>query len=384
MFDYLIKNVKLVDGTGKSASVGSLAVSDGLIAAVGEFVKGRARETIDGEGLTLTPGFIDIHAHNEIEMLKHPHLYAKLGDGITTDCSGNCGIGVFPLNENREGLRALSEEVLGVRDKWDWDSLSNFKTKVEGQGVGINTAFLCAHAPLRVAVLGAKANREADSEEIARMCSLLDETLSQGARGFSSGLYYAPCLFASREELKALLSVVKKHDAFFAVHHRCEGDDVIKSVEEVLSLAKDAGVRLEISHLKVIGKRNQNKVDTVLAMIEKARAEGVDVKFDQYPYTFGSTSLFSLLPPDVQKLSRIEQRFALSIDTEIERIEKEMENPEGWDSIYSLCGPENIRISELTNNREFEGLSLVEAGKKLSMTPLRALLSLFRMKAGQR
>lgn len=382
MYDYLIKDATIVDGTGKKAYKGNVAIYKKDIAFISCTEKPKSKCVIDGTGLYLTPGFIDLHAHSEFYMLNKPQMKGKLGQGITTDCSGNCGIGVFPLNDGQEALKALSSEVLGTYPSWSWTTITEFKDKVREKGVGINVTFLQAHAPLRVAVMKEECNRAATKEEIDEMCALLDESLNEGAVGFSSGLYYAPCLFATDEEMIALLKVVKAHQAFFAVHHKCEGDDVVESVENVINYARVTGVRLEISHLKAIGVRNQDKVDKVLELIDCAVGEGLDVKFDQYPYSFGSTSLFSLLPPRIQKLSRIEQRFALSIDAEIERMEEEMENPVGWDSIYSLCGSKNIKITELSNNKEYEGLNLDELGEKLKLTPLRALLYVLSEESG--
>lgn len=380
MYDYLIKNAMIVDGTLQKPYKGNVALYGGTIAFISKDKAPKSRVLIDAKGKYLTPGFIDIHAHSELYMLKDKRVSAKLGQGITTDCSGNCGIGVFPINEKVDSIKALSAEVLGEYPKWEWSDIKSFKEKISGN-VGINTIFLQAHAPLRSFVMD-DPNREARDEEIEAMCKLLDESMSQGAVGFSTGLYYAPCLFASRKELLSLLNVVKSHDAIFAVHHRTEGDDIIESVKEVIDLAKESGVKLQISHLKTIGKRNVEKLKPVLELIENAKKEGMDIAFDSYPYSFGSTSLFSLLPPDIQALSRLEQRFALSLENECEEIAKEMEKPKGWDSIYSLVGPEDIAICELSRNPDYKGLSLVELGKKLNLSPIKALFSVLAEESG--
>ncbi len=380
MYDYLIKNATIVDGTLNKPYKGNVALYGGNIAFISKDKSPKSKIVIDGKGLYLTPGFIDIHAHSELYMLKDKAVKAKLGQGITTDCSGNCGIGVFPINDKVDSIKALSSEVLGEYTDWSWSDIKSFKEKIRGN-IGINTLFLQAHAPLRSFVMD-NPNREATDEEIDKMCDLLDESLSNGAVGFSTGLYYAPCLFASRKELLALLKVVKQHDAIFTVHHRTEGDDIIESVKEVIELSKESGVKLQISHLKTIGKRNIDKLPCVIKLIEDAKKEGMDIAFDNYPYSYGSTSLFSLLPPDIQSLSRLEQRFALSLENECEEIAKEMENPKGWDSIYSLVGPEDIKICELSQNPQYKGMTLTELGEKLKLKPLFALFSVLSEEAG--
>lgn len=382
MYDLLIKNATIIDGTGKERYKANVSTFQGIIAWIGP-EEPRAKEIIDGSGCILTPGFVDVHAHSELEMLRDKEMKAKLQMGITTDISGNCGIGVFPKGSDDSAIKGLSDEVLGPFGKMDWSDITTFREKVLLQGVGCNVAFLQAHAPLRAFAMGNDCNREASDAETQVMCRELEKSCKGGALGLSSGLYYAPCVYAERKELVALLSTCAKCGGTFAVHHRCEGDDVINSLEEVLSLAKETGVKLEVSHLKAIGKKNQDKVDTLLTMLENARRDGVDVHFDQYPYTYGSTSLFSLLPPAFLRLSRIEQRFALSIDNEREDIKKAMLDPKGWDSIYELVGPDDIKICELESNSEYEGLSLRQIANARNITdPLDALLDILGEETG--
>ncbi len=381
MYDYLFRGATVIDGTGKTAYKANVATKGKLIAYIGDEPV-RASHVYDAKGKYLVPGFIDIHAHSEFLALNTHSAKEKLEQGITTDVSGNCGIGVFPYVEGQDEIKNLCADVLGSHEPWSWRGFSSFKEELEKDGLGINMLFLQAHAPLRTAVLKDNPNREATEEEIDEMCALLDESLREGCIGFSSGLYYAPCLFASSHELERLLEVVAKHDALFAVHHRCEGNDIISSVKEVLDLALKTKVRLEISHLKVIGRDNQKKLDTVLSMIEEYREKGCRVQFDQYPYVYGSTSLFSLLPPSALKLSRTELRFALSIESQREEYKNEILNPEGWDSIYAMVGAENITIIELESNREFEGLSLASAAERAGSDPLSTLFDLLAEESG--
>ena len=379
MYDTLITGATIIDGSGSRPYNANVALFGDRIVFIGKEGISRARRQIDGRGLVLAPGFIDIHTHTELEALRRNTMTARLMQGITTDVSGNCGIGVFPVSS---GLAKAVEDVLGTYPVWSWSDYRSFRDTLISRGIGINEALLVSHTAVRLAAMGEDAGREATDDEIDRMCQILSDELDKGARGFSSGLYYAPCVFASRKELLRLLSVVKEKGRIFSVHHRCEGDDVEASLAEVLSLAAESGVRLEVSHLKAIGKENQHKVDNLLRMIEDARSGGVDVKFDQYPYTFGSTSLFSLLPPSILAHSRLEQRLALSLENEREDIRKEMLHPSGWDSIYSMVGPDDIKVIYLENGRKYSGMTLSEIGRERGEDTIDALFDLLSEETG--
>ncbi len=380
MYDYVFRNATIVDGSGNAPYKANVAIFRDSIALIGDESITRAKNIIDLNGSYLTPGFIDIHTHTELAILKDRDAEAMVRQGITTSVTGNCGIGVFP--NYSEALKGYVSDVLGEWNDWSWSDYSSWIEYVEKGGIGNNECFLTSHTALRTAVLKNNASRAADEEEIKEMCSLLRASLLAGSKGFSSGLYYAPCIYANRKELIALLKTVKECDSIFTVHHRCEGNDVIESLLEVLDLAKESGVRLELSHLKAIGRNNQAKVDEMLKLIESYRADGVDVRFDQYPYVYGSTSLFSLLPPDILKLSRLEARLALSLENEREEIKMEMLNPDGWDSIYEMVGPADIKVLFLENNREYDGLTLTEIGKLKDKDPLDALLDILSEEPG--
>lgn len=380
MYDYIFKNALIVDGSGREPFKANVATFAGSIALIGSSSLTRGKNIIDCSGKILCPGFVDMHTHTDLEVLRDRSASARIGQGIVTDITGNCGIGTFPNFSN--GLNKAVADVLGEYPEWKWSDFGSWKEYVEKDGIGSNQAYLVSHTALRLAVLGENSGREAYPDEIRKMCTLLSDALDAGAYGFSSGLYYAPCIYASRDELIALLKVVKAHNKIFSVHHRCEGNDIIASLEEVLSLAYETGVRIEISHLKVIGDKNQDKIDRVLSMIEKGWDDGLDIGFDQYPYTYGSTSLFSLLPPSILAYSKYEQRLALSLENEREDLKREMLNPKGWDSIYQMVGPDKIKILFLQMHPEYNGLTLSEVGEKLKKDPVDALFDLLSEETG--
>ena len=377
----LFRNATVVDGTGSVPFCADVLVKGTSVEAVlAPNSDVFCSDTIDASGLILCPGFMDIHAHSDLEVLRNPAMENKIRQGITFDLSGNCGAGVFP---RRPDSPAAFADILGHYSNWNW---TDFRTYASQLKPGINIAFLQAHGSLRNTAVEGNPNREATDSEIEKMCGLLDASISEGCFGFSTGLYYAPCMFASRKELLALLSVVKRRDAVFAVHHRCEGDDILPSIDEVISLVRETGVKFEVSHLKAIGRKNQDKVSIVLEKLHALKDDGFDVAFDQYPYEYGSTSLFSLLPPellklDPQNLSEVLRKTRTDKALR-EDIIREMEHPHNWDSITELCPWEDISVVLLESSPQYNGLNLLQVAEKLSEDPYQALFDLLAKEKG--
>ena len=378
----VFRNGTVVDGTGAKPFRADVLVRDDVIESIDTNGNRNisADRDIDCSGLILCPGFMDMHAHSDLELIRNPSMPYKIQQGITFDLSGNCGIGVFPW---RPGDEPRFFDIIGHYDNWDWTDFDSYSSHLKP---GINCGFLQSHSCLRISAIEGNPNRAATQEEIEKMCLLLEKSLEQGCLGFSSGLYYAPCMYASKEEIVALLSVVKKHDAIFSVHHRCEGDDILPSIDEILSYVRQTGVRLEISHLKAIGRKNQDKVPLVLEKIHRMRDEGFDIAYDQYPYEYGSTSLFSLLPPDVlkntpQDLSALLKKTACDKGLR-DSIVAEMMNPHGWDSIAELCPWEDISVVTMESSPEFNGMDMRSIAQRLSMDPFDALFHLLAREKG--
>ena len=381
MYDIILKNGLMLDGRGSAVRKANIAVFSDSIALVTENDITRARTVIDCSGRYVAPGFIDAHCHTDFLVLSDPKAEARIGQGITTDVTGNCGIGTFPYRT--PVLKDMVKDVLGEWREWKWKDFSSMKRYYMEKRIAVNELFLVSHTALRTAVMGEDCRREATEEEIERMCSLLESELESGAAGFSTGLYYSPCVYSTERELLCLLATVKKNGKIFTVHHRSEGNGCYESLKSVLETASESGVRTEISHLKAIGRKNQGEVERMIALIEEYRRGGLDVKFDQYPYTFGSTSLFSLLPPRVLAFSRLEQRMALSLENEREEIKREILTDTTWDSIYPLVGPDDIRALYLTSNPGLNGLSLSEIAHRTGASdPLDALFDVLRDETG--
>lgn len=336
----------------------------------------------DENGNDICPEFLDFHEHSEFYSFNNPSLEVKRRQFIRGSVVGNCGISVYPIVKGREEL--LKNSVLSTLGKWPeengkpamWKDLDGFRNALKKRGVSNRLYFLTGHAALRIAAMEGNPNREATDKEIDIMCGLLKDMIDQGSIGFSTGLYYAPCIFASEKELLSLLKVVSKTSTMFAIHIREEGNRVVESIDEAIALAEKTGCKLEISHLKAVGKKNQIKVPLMLYTIEKARERGLDVMFDQYPYTYGSTSLFSLLPPSALALDNETLLEKMKDKAWRNEIKYQMENPHGFESIAELCTFDNVFIQALGNTNEYDGMSIKEIATKQNKDPYDAFFDI--------
>ena len=283
MYQILIKNARIIDGTGSPWYYGDLAVQDGKIAAIGN-IDGPAEDVIDAEGYYLSPGFIDIHSHSDRSILSDPKAESRILQGVTTEVTGNCGSSVAP------------ETAQTQRDRKLFPTFKEYLDEVESVKPSVNTAALVGHGTIRDAVMGYSTS-EANAEQIAEMKALAAQAMEDGAYGISTGLIYPPSCYANQEELVEVISAVKPYGGYYATHMRNESYDVVKSVKESLDTAKAAGVSLQISHHKVTYKTDWRvSCKTTIAMIERARRQGQGVTCDQYPYSASATSLSSNIP----------------------------------------------------------------------------------------
>ncbi|MCQ2561962.1 MAG: amidohydrolase family protein, partial [Clostridia bacterium] len=293
--DLYIKNANIIDGSGQPSFKGSIAVKDGRIAEV--FLAGTepeeisAAKTIDAEGYTLTPGFIDIHCHTDETVFSYPECQSKILQGVTTDMAGNCGISCAPVNpENLELLRGYVGEM-----PYNWRSFGEFLEKVEDVKPAVNLACGVGHGSLRIAAMGFDPT-PANKLQMDTMKHLLSESIDEGAWQLSSGLIYPPGVYADSSELAELCKVAAAKGGYYSTHMRNEGLDIINALNEALDTAEKSGVSLEISHHKLARREVWGRSAETLAMIEAARAKGMDVWADQYPYDASSTYLSSNIP----------------------------------------------------------------------------------------
>ena len=300
-YDIVFRNARLIDGTGSPWVDGDLAISDGRIAAVGT-VEGSGAVELSVAGQALAPGFIDIHTHSDFTLPANRDAQSKIRQGVTTEIVGNCGTSAAP--RYGEGATDVDEGfayrgVGEVVDTSRWESMADYLSYIEDEdgGVSLNVGSLIGHENARIPVLGYE-DREPTADELEEMQAIVDEALADGAVGLSTGLIYTPGAFAETDEIVALASIVADHDKLYTTHMRSEGDDLFEALEEAIEIGERAGVAVQISHHKAVGRDNWGKVKYTLERMQRAREQdGLDIQCEQYPYPASSTSLSARLPP---------------------------------------------------------------------------------------
>ncbi len=292
--DLLLRGGLVYDGSGAAPTEADVAVAGDRIAAVGSGLAAAGAETVDLAGLALAPGFIDVHSHTDLELFVDPKGESKVRQGVTTEVTGQDGGSIGPWTGDRAAdIRERYRERYGV--ELEFHDLAGFFGQLERDGAALNLASMVGQGTVRGYVVGDD-DRPATAAEIARMRGLVREALAAGACGLSSGLEYVPSAFADLEELVALASELRGTDLPYASHMRNEDDQLFAAVEEALNVGRLAEVPVQISHLKAQGQRNWWKCEPVLQALERARADGVDVMYDRYPYVAYSTGLSNLFP----------------------------------------------------------------------------------------
>ena len=294
----LIRGAEVFDGTGEAACRVDVGVSGGRIAAVGRDLPGSAGQTIDAAGLALAPGFIDIHSHTDLSIFARPPAESKIRQGVTTEVVGNCGIGAFPVRPERRDLLTDSLRMHGAHlpaNGVDWTDFSSYADRIAQLELGVNLAPLVAHGSLRIAAMGAE-DRPPTAAELAEMEALLEDALRQGAWGMSTGLIYPPGSYAATAEIVALAEILARHGTVYTSHIRGEGETLLPALAEAVQIGRESGARVQVSHLKALGRKNWGRGREALALLEASRLEGVDVAADQYPYEATSTALSALVP----------------------------------------------------------------------------------------
>jgi N-acyl-D-amino-acid deacylase len=292
-YDILIRNGRIVDGSGNPWFYGDVGIVGDRIAFVGTAAPDvKAKRTIDAKGLVVAPGFIDMLGQSEMNLLIDPRAESKLRQGITTEITGE-GDTVAPLNARIKKAAADFTEHFHLN--LDWLQLEDYFHRLEKAKPGVNLGTYVGAAQVRNYVMGT-GNRAPTASELKDMQDLVEDAMMQGAMGLSSALMYAPGQYATTEELIALAKIAAKHGGIYASHIRNESENELDALHEVEQIAKEANIPAEIFHLKVAGKQNWGKMPEVLAEIEKARREGLDITADQYPYLASATSLGALIP----------------------------------------------------------------------------------------
>ncbi len=366
MFDLIIRNGKIIDGTGSPWYYGDIGISNGIIKKIGKLNHIESVETIDAQRQIVSPGFIDMHTHSDLVILDEPLIEAKVRQGITTDLLGQDGIAAAPLPS--EYVSPWKKNMAGLNGsppiEWDWRTVGDYISKIEANKPSYNLAVLVPHGNIRMEVMGLD-NRLATDQEIEKMQRVLRRSLDEGAVGLSTGLIYPPCCFAEMKELEALCQVIAEYGVPLVIHQRSEGDEILESMQELVDMMKRCGAHLHFSHLKNCGKDNWHKTADVLKTIDLARADGLEVTFDQYPYTAGSTMLSAILPPWAHDGGSEKMLERLKDSVQRKRMVSEMATAlKGWDSISKWADWDGIIITAVATeeSKGFVGKTIKEIG----------------------
>lgn len=367
MFDIKITGGQVLDGTGCAAVVADVGINGDRIEATGDLSHAAAKLALSAAGKYVCPGFIDAHSHSDAYLLIEPSAPSKIFQGVTTEVVGNCGASAAPL----VGKYHMPSDWLDKVYPGKWGTVAEYRQLLESVKPAPNVFLLIGHNTLRVGVAGYE-NRPLSVSELAGAKRLLEKSLDEGGRGFSTGLIYAPAMFASREELVELAKVAAKHDGIYTSHMRSEGKFLLEAIEEAIFIGKTAGIRVEISHLKTSGRANWPLVEKALGLIREARGTGVEVAADRYPYTSGCTDLDVVFPEwasdggrevVLARLRNKGDRLRLREDLLKSRSEND------WAGI-------TIGSTNHPDNRKFQGMPLYDVATKLEMDPVDAVLYL--------
>lgn len=369
MHDIIIRNGTLIDGTGAPRVRMDVAIDGSRIAGAYRPSEGKGSMVIDADGMVVCPGFVDIHTHSDFYLLSCPLAESKIRQGVTTELVGNCGGSAAPLVGP---ARKAAEE--SARDLWvevSWASFDEYLLRLADVRTSVNVASLVGADTLRLGVIGA-GDRPPSSDELATMNKLLADSMVEGAFGVSSGLIYAPGCFARTDELVSLASTAASLGGMYASHIRGEGRTLVEAVAEAITIGRESGCRVQISHHKACGERNWGLVEKTLAMIETARSEGVDVALDVYPYMASATSLDTILPPWVREGGKEMELSRLRDPSVRERVKKELPLRETeWENTVAEDGWGNIVMLgfKKEHNRRFENRSVQSVSDEIGKDP---------------
>jgi len=377
-FDVLITNGRIVDGTGAPWFKGDVAIVGDRVTKIGALTGATAAITIDASNLVVAPGFIDLLGQSEFNVLVDGRAASKVFQGITTEVTGE-GTSIAPRNDAMIDEARPSAEHFGVA--LDWRTLAEYFRRLEtASRPAINMATFVGAGGVRSYVIG-KNDRAATPAELERMKALVAEAMTQGALGLSTSLQYVPDRFASTEEIVELAKVAAAHGGVYFTHQRSEGSLIFESLDEVFQIAERARIPAEIWHLKVAYSRNFGRMPEVLRRIEAARARGIDVTANQYPYTRASNGLSSCLPLWAREGGLDKMLPRLKDPAQRERIKKEMDDGTvtAWENQWhGAGGGDGVMISSVLDPalRKYEGMTLTAIGKSMGKDPRDAVMDL--------
>ncbi len=375
-FDIVITHGRIIDGTGSPWYSGDIGIRSGKIAAIGNLTASPRTRTIDAHGQVVAPGFIDMLGQSELTILVDPRLPSKIYQGITTEITGE-GESIAPMNDaiRRSGKRQF--ELLGIQP--DWQTFRQYFAHLEKQGIGINVADYVGATTVRRMVLGDN-DVQPTPAQLDQMKQLVRQAMLDGAVGVSTSLEYPPAPYAKTEELIALTSEASRYGGIYATHMRSESTAILQSLDEVIRIAREAQIPVEIWHFKVAGKPSWGHMPEAIAKIEAARAQGVDIAADTYAYTAWGNGLSAFIPPWAHDGGTAKLLERLKDPPTRQRIRKDMLTPsDEWENEWQqIPGPESILIGQVQNPKllPLQGKTIAEVAKLWNKDPMDTIFDL--------
>jgi N-acyl-D-amino-acid deacylase len=391
MYSLLIKNGKMIDGTGNPWVYADVAIQADKIVRIGRIDGNLSERTIDAKDYYVCPGFIDQHSHGDLVFATddpHKYLEGRIRQGITTEILGNCGISVAPISKSSKDLMKAVTGWMSPGDlPWSWESMADYLTILEAKGVPVNVGTLTGHGAVRSGAMGFRSGRPTDNE-LGSMKKNLAQALEQGAFGMSLGLIYAPGMYADTKEIIELAKVVAKYDGIVTSHVRGSSETNLFAEKELIRIGEESGCRVHRSHNEAVGREHWNKIEKSLQMEEEARTRGIDIAYDMFPYTAAMTMMIAIYPPWALEGGWEGLMGRLKHPETKRQIEEDIEEMvPGWPTwkegswphnIVKATGWENIYIGYIPGekNKKCEGLNLRELGDRLGKPPFDAISDL--------
>jgi len=382
VLDLKIEGAQVIDGTGRPGSRADVGIKDDKITAIGDLHREPAGRNLHASGKVVAPGFIDMHSHSDWRLWENRRAESKVRQGVTTEVVGNCGFSPAPVSsEFLDDLRGFALHVPAGMD-FHWRSVGDYLKAFDASGTALNVIQLIGHGSLRIAAMGF-ARREPTATELSRMQRYIADGIEDGAWGLSTGLIYAPGSYATTDEIVALAATAARHRGFYASHIRGEGATLLDAVREAIHVGREGDLPVQISHVKAAGRPNWGKVAEALELVDAARAEGLDVMADVYPYTASSTMLRTLLPDWALEGGIDAMLKRLADPEERARIRRDVESPEAGQSLLDRIGGENIMVASCSRRKDAEGKRIAEIAATRGIDPLDAAIELIVAEGGK-
>ena len=360
-YDVVIRHGTIYDGTGAAGTIDDLAILDDRIAAVGDLGGERGRQEVDATGLDVAPGFINMLSHSETSLIEDGRSQGALRQGVTLEVFGESSMGPITVQMANEQMERQGDIKFNIT----WKTLGGYLDHLVARGVSTNVASFVSAATVRANEIGLD-NRPPTAEELERMRAHVRVAMDEGAMGLTTALIYIPGVFAKTDELVELAKVASASGGMYISHMRSEGNRLLEAIDETLTIAREAHIRAEIYHLKESGESNWNKIDAVIAKVEAAQKEGLEITADMYTYTAGSTGLDAAMPPWVQEGGYKAWAKRLTDPKIRERVRREMTTPsDAWENLLFAAGGEGTLLVGFKNEalRMYAGKTLGAVAK---------------------